>query len=70
MSEKWRSHRFCISSVVETELWAGVCHSGVKAARILAVRWGVDVASGNSFVVNRVEYRTERSGVILAAKRI
>ena len=24
----WRKHRFCISTVVETELWAGVYHSG------------------------------------------
>lgn len=34
MPEKWRSHRFCISSVVETELWAGVYHSGGKTERI------------------------------------
>ena len=34
MPETWRVHRFCISSVVETELWAGVYHSGGKTERI------------------------------------
>jgi tRNA(fMet)-specific endonuclease VapC len=34
MPETLRSHRFCISSVVETELWAEVYHSGGKAERI------------------------------------
>jgi len=34
MPEKWRSHRFCLSSVVETELWAGVYHSGGKTERL------------------------------------
>ncbi len=34
LPEKWREHRFCISSVVETELWAGVYHSGGKTERI------------------------------------
>jgi len=34
LPEKWRVHRFCISSVVEAELWAGVYHSGGKEERI------------------------------------
>lgn len=34
LPETWRVHRFCISSVVETELWAGVYHSGGKTERI------------------------------------
>jgi len=34
LPEKWRAHRFCISSVVEAELWAGVYHSGGKNERV------------------------------------
>lgn len=34
LPEKWRSHRFCVSSVVEAELWAGVYHSGGKKERV------------------------------------
>jgi tRNA(fMet)-specific endonuclease VapC len=34
LPEKWKVHRFCISSVVEAELWAGVYHSGGKTERI------------------------------------
>ena len=34
LPEEWRVHRFCISSVVETELWAGVHHSGGETERI------------------------------------
>lgn len=34
LPEKWRSHRFCISTVVEAELWAGVYHSGGQAERL------------------------------------
>ena len=34
LPEKWRVHRFCISTVVETELWAGVFHSGGESERI------------------------------------
>ncbi len=34
LPEKWRSHRFCVSSVVEAELWAGVYHSGGKNERV------------------------------------
>lgn len=31
--ETWRKHRFCISTIVETELWAGVYHSGRTGER-------------------------------------
>jgi tRNA(fMet)-specific endonuclease VapC len=34
LPDKWRTHRFCISSVVEAELWAGVYHSGGKNERV------------------------------------
>src|SRR5690606_20655933 len=32
--EEWKSHRFCLSTVVEAELWAGVFHSGGAAERV------------------------------------
>jgi tRNA(fMet)-specific endonuclease VapC len=28
LPEQWRKHRFCVSTVIEAELWAGVYHSG------------------------------------------
>lgn len=34
LPEKWRAHRFCLSSIVEAELWAGVYHSGGKNERV------------------------------------
>ena len=34
LPDKWRTHRFCISSVVEAELWSGVYHSGAKNERV------------------------------------
>ena len=34
LPEEWRAHRFCLSSIVEAELWAGVYHSGGKNERI------------------------------------
>ena len=34
LPDKWRTHQFCLSSVVEAELWAGVYHSGGKNERI------------------------------------
>ena len=34
LPEKWRAHRFCLSSIVEAELWAGVYHSGGKKERV------------------------------------
>ena len=34
LPDKWRAHQFCLSSVVEAELWAGVYHSGGKNERI------------------------------------
>ena len=33
LPDSWRSHRFCISTVVEAELWAGAYHSGGQAER-------------------------------------
>lgn len=33
MPEEWREYRFCISSIVETELWAGVFHAGGERER-------------------------------------
>jgi tRNA(fMet)-specific endonuclease VapC len=57
MPETWRSHRFCISSVVETELWAGVYHSGSKAERIKVEKI---LAS-----VERVNFDSKAAGKIL-----
>jgi tRNA(fMet)-specific endonuclease VapC len=34
LPDKWRTHRFYISSVVEAELWSGVYHSGAKNERV------------------------------------
>lgn len=34
LPDTWRSHRFCISTVVEAELWAGVYHSGGQKERL------------------------------------
>ena len=34
LPEDWRHYQFCISSIVETELWAGVFHSGGETERI------------------------------------
>ena len=34
MPQKWRTHQFIISSIVERELWAGVYHSGGKIERV------------------------------------
>ena len=34
MPENWRSYQFCISTVVEAELWAGVYHSGGTVERL------------------------------------
>jgi len=33
LPEEWRQHRFCLSTVVEAELWAGVFHSGGEIER-------------------------------------
>jgi tRNA(fMet)-specific endonuclease VapC len=30
----WKSYRFCISTVIEAELWAGMYHSGGKAEQL------------------------------------
>lgn len=32
--EAWKFHRFCISTVIEAELWAGMYHSGGKAEQL------------------------------------
>lgn len=32
--DSWRAYHFCISSVVEAELWAGVYYSGGKTERL------------------------------------
>jgi tRNA(fMet)-specific endonuclease VapC len=34
MPERWRSYQFCISTIVEAELWSGVYHSGGQVERI------------------------------------
>lgn len=32
--EAWKPHHFCISTVIEAELWAGVYHSGGKTEQL------------------------------------